>query len=230
MSKTLDITDSNKLEISLHSRFGTMIVEKTKNDKISYTNIPFERSELTIEETIKKLIIKIYQLHRCGIIHGSLNRNSVLLYGKHVFISQFEHSRYSDNEFSQIKTYESYTRAPENWTSPATFKTDIWALGCIIFEIVYSRKMFNDIMRYNDEDQYNLVSNFALCELTCSIPNKSKRKMKFTLPRDWFSDKNRKYDELIIKCLHCDPNMRPSCEELLTLLDIDIDSIKQIEI
>lgn len=139
-----------------------------------------------------------------------------------------------DDDFGTV-----YYRAPEIiLRGETTSKVDIWALGCILYELVTGDIMFNPNKdRYYTRDQYHLRDMYELCgDFPESFIKKTRRKKEF------FNKKNKlsyvdqdeitkiNFDELYPnvksdrihlldltkKLLSLDPKKRPCCSDILS--------------
>lgn len=109
----------------------------------------------------------LYELHRCGILHGDVKASNVLLFAHpdddsdgdvktgHCKISDFSLSQViGDGEIENYRPGLSYTsthRAPEVWEGLEWgFPADIWACGCTLFEIWKGQSMFRSSEKYEE--------------------------------------------------------------------------------
>jgi NIMA (never in mitosis gene a)-related kinase len=99
------------------------------------------------------------------------------------------------NGFLQTQTGTPYYASPEVWSDqPYNFKSDIWSLGCVLYEMAAQRPPF----KANDmKGLYKKV-------VSGSYP---------PLPSRYSSE----FKEVIRLMLQPKPNLRPNCEQVLTL-------------
>ena len=100
----------------------------------------------TVKKWIKSIVKGIVHLHLHRILHGDIKASNVLIFDSIAKISDFGCSSLIVEEGNQRFTNKLYTpthRAPEIWkTNQCDLSADIWALGCTIFEMVYSAPLF----------------------------------------------------------------------------------------
>jgi len=92
----------------------------------------------------KQIIQGLLAIHEKGVLHGHLRPHNILVNYKKVKISNF--GMWKINTLSSIQTEKKLTIyiAPESLQTEdePTFEEDIWALGVILYEILYHKRPF----------------------------------------------------------------------------------------
>jgi serine/threonine protein kinase len=83
-------------------------------------------------------------LHQHHILHGDIKPNNILLLNNTVKLTDFSLSRVIDKGciINYNSTYTLCYRPPEVKENKLYLKSDIWALGCTLYEIFYGTKYF----------------------------------------------------------------------------------------
>lgn len=133
-------------------------------------------------------------LHRTKILHRDVKAaNFFLCEGHKVKLGDMNVSSISRNGMALTKIGTPYYTSPEIWLElPYSFKSDIWSLGCLFFEMITFLHPF---------------SGRDVAELKSNILNSTHHELPEDTPM--------KIRELIDKCLRKDPKERPSSDELL---------------
>ena len=88
----------------------------------------------------------LVELHATGIVHRDLKPDNVLLYEGSWRVADFGISRDLDVRTATLTFQDHGTApyvAPERWRAqPATYKSDLYALGCIAYELVSGHTVF----------------------------------------------------------------------------------------
>jgi hypothetical protein len=88
----------------------------------------------------------LVELHAVGIVHRDLKPDNVLLYDGRWCVADFGISRDLDVRTATVTFHGAGTVpyvAPERWRAqPATHKSDLYALGCIAYELVTGHTVF----------------------------------------------------------------------------------------
>lgn len=85
-----------------------------------------------------QIISGLNYLHSCGIIHGDLKPSNILYKDNNVKICDFSLSRFASLKIPGDKYYTSIYRPPElRASNNLSFASDIWALGCTLYELYY---------------------------------------------------------------------------------------------
>ena len=144
-----------------------------------------------------QIVLALKHVHERHILHRDLKTQNIFLAGSglgQVKVGDFGVARVLQNTFDCARTYVGtpYYCSPEICQEqPYSYKSDVWSLGCVVYELATLRHAFNaDSMRH--------------------LVNKILRSMPQELP-SVFSDELR---SLISQMLTKDPRRRPSVFEL----------------
>lgn len=110
---------------------------------------------------MRELTEGINFLHQYHILHGDIKPNNVLLLNNTVKITDFSLSRVIDKEciINYNSTYTFCYRPPEIKENKLYLKSDIWALGCTLYEIFYGIKYFTitkDLKLFHINNNYGI--------------------------------------------------------------------------
>jgi serine/threonine protein kinase len=129
----------------------------------------------------RQLITGIQEIHRMGFLHADIKPENILV-NQHGDILQI---KYCDvGSFMRLTDYDTCKRSPLTTPSyralecvldlkPFTPKTDVWSLGCTLFEIATGRTLFDfyhsreSLSDYEDEhvsDSHTTESDTAISE------------------------------------------------------------------
>lgn len=183
----------------------------------------------------------IFDIHNKGIIHGDIKPQNILYDNikKNIKICDFNFATLDDGTISG-KAYTLQYRPLESLLSTYNNKSDIWALGCTMWEIFTFIPLF-EINRKNIETDVNEYIIHAITSKLGSPTEKLIKKYNLTKYIDYF-DSNKKtntsvinfinncdnvqfdidllpdltqLNNLIIKMLSFDINDRPSARDIL---------------
>lgn len=144
------------------------------------------------------MVISIQAIHSLNVLHRDLKTQNIMLdrTQKTVKIGDFGISKVlsSKSKASTVVGTPCYISPELCEGKPYNEKSDIWALGCVLYEMVTLRRAF---------DAPNLPA------LVLKI-----MRATFEAVPDSYSEDLRK---LILSTLHLDPNMRPGLGEILAL-------------
>lgn len=101
---------------------------------------------------IKDIITGLFFLHSYNIIHGDLKPSNILIENEQAKLNDFSRSRFSNSRKTNQILYTFNYRPPEAYKKKITLASDIWALGCSLYEIYYNKNYFqllgNDIHHF----------------------------------------------------------------------------------
>ncbi len=157
--KTLGYAEDNnnfymELEFCARGNLSTLML---KNKESNYL-------EKEIKRVSTQLLLGLKTLHQNGIIHCNLQPSNIL-------IDEFGNAKICDfkkivkiNKMSNIKIQKNkmsmspYYSAPElfSLTGLFSFKSDLWALGCIMYEMAVGQVPFYD--KHINELVYNIIN------------------------------------------------------------------------
>lgn len=149
--------------------------------------------EKFIWKTAYQILKGLKGLHQNNIIHRDLKCANIFFVGDVAKIGDMNISKITDNGFATTQTGTPYYTSPEIWKGlKYDYKCDIWALGCIIYEMCC---MLPPFKAYDFPGLFQTVTNGVYED----IPQKYTKNLK----------------ELIALCLKVDPNSRPEAASLL---------------
>ena len=139
-------------------------------DLNNWININKQKKYFSIEKRLKyirQIVHAVDYLFSKNILHGDLKPSNILLYNDILKLNDFSMSRKLDSvKFNQNrKLYTLGYRPPECVNNKYHQNSDIWALGCTIYEIYYGKKYFkfdNSGTQYHlkDLEENKLENNF----------------------------------------------------------------------
>ncbi|CAD8094594.1 unnamed protein product [Paramecium primaurelia] len=115
-----------------------------------------------INSILKQLFEVLSYIHQNGFIHRDIKPENILYNKDHKFITLI------DFGFATRIGLQEYSAGTPGYTAPELFdnvisteKCDIFSLGCILYEIIYGKKLFQgqslyDIQQVNMKCHYNL--------------------------------------------------------------------------
>lgn len=135
-------------------------------------------------------------LHRLNIVHRDLKPANVFLFSDGIGkIGDLSLSKVTQLGLLYTQTGTPYYASPEIWKDhPYTNKSDIWSLGCLLYEAAANKTPF-----YGN-DMETLARKIGTGEYT-------------PLPAGFSQD----FVEIVGTMLRLDPMQRPSCDEILRL-------------
>ena len=158
------------------------------------TKIHFNEDE--IWNTLIQLLNGLKSLHALNILHRDLKSANVFLFkGGIVKIGDLNVSKVTRKGMGYTQTGTPYYASPEVWKDkPYNSKSDIWSLGCVIYEMCALNPPFK---AQNMEDLFKKVI------------------------RGYYPDISNKYSkdlsEIIKLMIQIEVGARPSCDELLNM-------------
>ena len=130
-----------------------------ENKIISYKKSNKQFLEKEIWKIFKQIVIGLKSLHDNKIIHRDLKSANIFLDKNGICkIGDMNVSKVIKNSIlNNTQTGTPYYASPEIWNDkPYNFKTDIWSLGCILYEICTLKPPF---IGKNFEDVYNKITS-----------------------------------------------------------------------
>lgn len=134
--------DENTKSLNIVMEYAS---DKDLLSKIKYFKIMNKMiSEDVIWDYLIQIILGLKILHEKKIIHRDLKSANVFISGNIVKIGDFNISKVVKTAFVvSSQTGTPYYASPEVWSEkPYDYKTDIWSLGCIIYELCCFRPPF----------------------------------------------------------------------------------------
>jgi serine/threonine protein kinase len=156
-----------------------------------------EHSEIKIREHVSivkawfwQLISAVCELHYYSIVHGDIKCKNVLIFAHKrleqatLKLTDFSLSQLLLNSNRQLNTiaYTVTHRPPEIWAKESwSFSSDIWALGCTFYEIVYGSSLFP--VQKNAEASLLALQDWRDAEITPGSAGKSSTPKAFGYKR-----------------------------------------------
>lgn len=108
------------------------VIDKYYNGK-SLQYIP----EKTIISYLSDILNGLDYIHSKNIVHRDIKPENILLCYNHCFITDFGVCSYIENNICVDQKFNVTAQycAPEVWENNTNTKSDIWSLGCIIYEL-----------------------------------------------------------------------------------------------
>jgi NIMA (never in mitosis gene a)-related kinase len=182
--------ESTTLNIVMEHADEGDLANKIKNHKTSKKYIP----EADIWSYLIQLIHGLKSLHTKKIMHRDLKSANIFLTKNGVVkIGDLNVSKLVKLQFLYTQTGTPYYASPEVWSEkPYDFKSDIWSLGCIIYEMTALKPPFR---AQSMEALYKSIMR-GVYE---PIPNIYSKELR----------------DIIATILQIDPSKRPHCDGLL---------------
>lgn len=185
--------ETNSLCIVMeYAEYGDL---NTKIRAMSKSNTYFTEYEI-LSITIQ-VIKGLYALHKRNILHRDIKSANIFLFNNGtVKIGDLNVSTVMKNQLRNTQTGTPYYASPEIWDNkPYDYKSDIWSLGCLLYEITCLKAPFRGsslkkIYQAIKEGKYDAIPRMYSNTLA----------------------------GLVYMCLQSDAQKRPSCEELLKLI------------
>ena len=182
--------DENVLGIVMeYADKGDLYQKITENKK---TATLFE--EIEIWRILIQLIKGLKSLHDLKILHRDMKSANVFLFSDgNAKLGDLNVSKVAKKGLLYTQTGTPYYASPEVWKDqPYNYKSDIWSLGCVLYEMITLRPPFR---AENMEGLYNKVIKGQYHK----IPSR-------------YSDD---LSEIVKILLQVDPENRPSCNDLI---------------
>lgn len=113
--------------------------------------------EISIYNIFKEIVSLVIYLHREGIVHRDLRLNNILFDGKKVKIDDFQKAiDLGPYSYLNEVTGNPYYVAPEILKGRYNHTIDVWALGVILYHMVFMRYPF---IGKNTEETVNKIQN-----------------------------------------------------------------------
>ena len=151
-------------------------------------------NEKTIWSIFIQMVNGLKQLHEKNIIHRDLKSANIFLMKNGICkLGDLNVSKIAKCGLLKTQTGTPYFASPEIWTDhPYDIKSDIWSLGCILYQMTTLKMPFNG---NNYKEVYN---NVMSCKYN-SIPKIYSNELA----------------EIIQKLLQINPKQRPTCDQIL---------------
>lgn len=152
--------------------------------------------EIDIWRVIIQLVKGLKALHELKVLHRDLKSANVFIFSDgSVKLGDLNVSKVAKKGLGYTQTGTPYYASPEVWDDrPYNNKSDIWSLGCVIYEMITLRPPFR---AENMEGLYHRVCKGQYNRISEKYSN------------------DLAY--IIKQLIQVDPNKRPSCEEILKM-------------
>jgi serine/threonine protein kinase len=165
-------------------------------------------NEAVIQSYTKQILYGLQHLHNNDIVHRDIKGSNLLVtHDGRVKLADFGASKIL--EYGTIRNFEekhTFIGTPMYFAPEViqnhnyTYASDVWALGCVIIEMITGQTPWWQEIRKNDYNPYLLMKHIATSKQAPSYP---KEKISPEL------------NSLLELCFKIEPADRPSCEELL---------------
>lgn len=159
---------------------------------------------------VGRILQGLRHMHQCGYSHSDLKAANILINNDSVYISDFGNTC----EFGTSGVLTSIThRGPEQPTYLSGPYTDIWSIGCLIYECLYGVYLISD-------DLWHLPSANALVTII-------DRNYNDNYPYEYLCEHQGEFTEavssdiehpivdLMLECLTINHHARPSADQLI---------------
>lgn len=183
--------EGNHLYIILELAKGGNL--QSKLNVMKQNNEKFEL--ITIWKYTYQIISGLSILHQHNIAHRDIKASNILIMNENTLkIGDFNIGKVIENEILYTQIGTPAMMSPEIWNGePYDLKTDIWSLGCVVYQLATLKPPF---IAQNLPSLYSKIVN-------CQYEKVKKYPARF--------------NKLLKSLLEKDPNLRPSCEDLLKL-------------
>lgn len=185
------IKDTQELCIIMDYAGGGDLSDKIKRCQLKNMRFP----EMVVLRFFRQLCLALSELHDKNIVHRDLKTANIFMSEdcRMLKIGDMNVSKILKNTFAYTQTGTPYYASPEVWRDePYDTKTDIWSLGCVMFEICMLRPPFK---AQNMDELYSKVQ--------------ARHMEKFD------SFYSRDLQSCILRLLEPNPRMRPDCRQIL---------------
>ncbi len=151
-------------------------------------------------------------IHKKGAVHGDVKtRNVIVFNGQHPTYKMGDFGTLSWFPRSSIPSTVEY-RSPELWEDRiSTSKSDMWAFGCLVFELLYGTPLISRESGVTKEYYLDMIRGMQRL-----IGYGTESKSVPVLPVGFPS--GSVIHSIIVDCLHPNPGSRPTAEDLLDRL------------
>ena len=88
-------------------------------------------------------LLGLAKLHDCNIIHRDIKAANIFFHEGNVKIGDLNVAKHLKDPFTFTQTGTPYYASPEVWKEePYDYKSDIWSLGCVLYEMAMLRQPF----------------------------------------------------------------------------------------
>ena len=158
-------------------------------------NLYFQEYEIL--NMIIQIVNGLKSLHDYKIMHRDIKSANIFLFNDNIVkIGDLNVSKILKNNLHNTQTGTPYYASPEIWENKSyDFKSDIWSLGCLIYEICCLKAPFRGT-------SMKMVYDKVIKGIYDPIPKIYSRAL----------------GEIIYSCLQVNPINRPNCEQLLNII------------
>jgi NIMA (never in mitosis gene a)-related kinase len=179
-----------------------LVMEYAENGDLEKKITTRQKKNLYFQEyEILNMIIQIIKglksLHDYKIMHRDIKSANIFLFNDNIVkIGDLNVSKILKNNLHNTQTGTPYYASPEIWENKSyDFKSDIWSLGCLIYEICSLKAPFRGT-------SMKMVYDKVIKGIYDPIPKIYSRAL----------------GKIVYICLQVNPNNRPNCEQLLNII------------
>ena len=191
-----------------------LVMEYADNGDLSKMIKRYKKNNQFIEEDeIWKIFIQLIKglksLHDLNILHRDIKSANIFLFSNgHAKLGDLNVSKVAKNGLTNTQTGTPYYASPEVWNDlPYDYKSDIWSLGCVLYEMITLNLPF----KCNMKDLHKKI-----------IKGEFKK-----IPKGYSEDLER----IVHLLIQVNQDKRPNCKELLNnpIIKSKIEYFKNIE-
>lgn len=186
---------------------GQLILIYEEPEYTLESSLPEDISEFL--ETTEQIMEAISHLHSLRIVHGDIQISNFSVYkngkikllfsGKSIIIPSDFHTEVD------IMMYEMKYRPIECFYNECGFTSDIWALGCTMFKLLYKTDLF---------PEQNSLNEYITCLESWKNNSKNESGKCIKIPDEWSKIENFNINYLILRILNSNKEKRPSIFEV----------------
>lgn len=179
-----------------------------------------------IRNILRQILLGIDYMHNINIIHCDIKPNNILINDGLVRLCDFNSSTINTGRTKGL-VYTSWYRPLECLNSTYTTKSDIWAIGCTLYELLYKIPLFANLNRgTTNEDTFAriierlgmpsqlIINKYSLHKFANNMPTNNMPANNVQLFDFTIIDEN--LNDLLCKMLSYDADKRPTAAQALS--------------
>ena len=147
-----------------------------------------------------QLVDGLNYLQSRNVIHGDIKPENILKFGNTFKYSDFGMSKLCNIKYTDNNLYTFFYRPPEVSKNIFDLKSDIWALGCTLYEIYFSKRYFTlssnkelyHITNEHNDEIYNIIKQM--------IEEDLKKRLNIVQLCNYFNIDVLEKNDLILNC------------------------------